>query len=78
MYELKPCPFCGRKAKLYNIGLTMTKIYSVGCMKCKVQYPFVFADEDMAIEAWNKRTETHGNARRTHGEEKTDERDHTV
>lgn len=57
--KLKPCPFCGGEANLYSAGLTITKIYAVACMKCKVQYPPIFADEDMAIEAWNKRTETH-------------------
>lgn len=60
MSELKPCPFCGSEAKLYSVGLTKKKLYAIVCTKCKVQYPFIFADEDMAIETWNKRAEEIG------------------
>lgn len=59
MEKLKPCPFCGGKAKLYPKGNTLVKIYSVGCTMCSVGFLPIFVGEDMAIEAWNKRTETH-------------------
>lgn len=42
--ELKPCPFCGGKAKIeeYAIGHkgngTFTALYKCGCDKCKIYF----------------------------------------
>lgn len=51
MNELKPCPFCGRKAKMYGKreGLPW-----VGCKYCAGQTACCDTEEE-AVEAWNRR-----------------------
>lgn len=49
MSELKPCPFCGGKAKL--LGFTR---FWVQCEPCGAQTP-LYVFEDAAEEAWNRR-----------------------
>lgn len=58
-YELKPCPFCGGKAKFVYEMPQGTMV----CQKCGVRVA-IFSDsyeqgdcKDEAIEAWNQRTE---------------------
>lgn len=46
--ELKPCPFCGRKAE-YKIA------FGVICKSCKACLP---CTNDEAAAAWNTRTDT--------------------
>ncbi|MBR4472490.1 MAG: Lar family restriction alleviation protein [Oscillospiraceae bacterium] len=57
MSALKPCPFCGRKAKLIKTG----KSWWTCCIGCGARtygglYPTDSAKES-AIEAWNRRAE---------------------
>lgn len=54
--QLKPCPFCGGKARLYNrFGWWYV---ACGTMrdKCKVDCSTIqFDSPDKAVEVWNKR-----------------------
>lgn len=51
-YELKPCPFCGGKAKINKIE--QGRLYEVECQYC---YANVYDDTiDDVIEYWNRRT----------------------
>lgn len=61
--ELKPCPFCGGKAKLRKEGSS----YYVSCSKCgargtrslvKKWHSVVYIAQGNAIEAWNNRVNT--------------------
>lgn len=55
--ELKPCPFCGGKAK---VGTTGTH-YKVYCFNpaCDIRpNTSFFKDMKFAIAAWNRRAET--------------------
>lgn len=57
MEELKPCPFCGKKPKLYNFQLS--KAYIVSCVNdnCKIRpETVVYQRKPYAIKAWNKRS----------------------
>ena len=60
MDELKPCPFCGSSAVLreeYDYGYEGHNCsYHVECSFCLVEFPR-FSDINVAIEAWNRRTE---------------------
>ena len=57
--ELKPCPFCGSKARMffdnYSVG------YGVYCLReneglpCSAAVLAVYSDEEKAAEAWNRR-----------------------
>lgn len=59
MIELKPCPFCGGKAKLIYIGFMSV----VKCQKCGAfgeVVPDYYEQGDgktEAIEAWNRRAD---------------------
>ena len=68
MAELKPCPFCGGKAKRkfgkYNLlGAYGTQNedrqwFGVSCSKCGVEQPKRKYDtRESATEAWNRRAE---------------------
>ena len=59
MTELKPCPFCGGKAKyIYRMPYNVVK-----CTKCKVFGKTIVDSYEQqdgkaeAIEAWNRRAE---------------------
>lgn len=59
--DLKPCPFCGGKAKLsgaYHIcGVTAWAVYcekSSQDSSCRAQMSSIKSEED-AINAWNRR-----------------------
>lgn len=58
MSELKPCPFCGGKAKKYSdftyTKLTGATLHYIGCMNCgNRSAPRLSWNE--TIEKWNKR-----------------------
>lgn len=51
--ELKPCPFCGGKAKINKIE--QGRLYEVECQYC---YANVYDDTiEGAVEYWNRRTD---------------------
>lgn len=52
MTKLKPCPFCGGKAKKVVFGLERYK--TIGCEKCGVLLP-LYRTLKETIEAWNNR-----------------------
>ena len=53
-YKLKPCPFCGGKAKFSEDK--DYQIYSVNCTECDAGTNSYGIKRD-AIDAWNKRIE---------------------
>ena len=58
--ELKPCPFCGHKAKLREClydDYYIKRYYIVHCIKCNgsVGNSNSCLTEEEAIENWNKR-----------------------
>lgn len=53
--KLKPCPFCGGKAKLVETYVEKgIWVYSVDCSNCKTRQQ-VSKTEEEAINAWNTR-----------------------
>ena len=50
--ELKPCPFCGGEARLYQ---SYDGFWVVQCIGCACGTLF-FKDKEFAIERWNRRT----------------------
>ena len=64
--KLKPCPFCGREAKLtvyntYIASFRRADKYYVCCSKnyhhSRQEDPLGFLSREQAIEAWNRRNE---------------------
>lgn len=58
--KLKPCPFCGSKAKLspdWN-PLRRRELYTVECTKedCNALINHMELTPEMAIEKWNRRS----------------------
>lgn len=57
MSDLKPCPFCGGKAEVYettdSCGRNVS--YMVECEKCEAGSGYYDGDRQLAIDAWNKR-----------------------
>lgn len=51
MIELKPCPFCGQKAEIYQLN---NKFESM-CTNCTATIEWLFESEQEAAEAWNRR-----------------------
>ena len=55
--ELKPCPFCGGKARIVSVS----ERYTVGCtiMRCRGNWLTArdYYTKDEAAEAWNTRAE---------------------
>lgn len=59
MEKLKPCPFCGGKAKVRSVNIFRAEI-EVMCEKCRnrtLTYKGVdyYDTEYLAIQAWNRR-----------------------
>ena len=55
--KLKPCPFCGEKAAVYEdecYSLVAPTLYYVSCLVCDARTPS-HMDKAEAIKAWNKR-----------------------
>lgn len=62
MIDLKPCPFCGNKAELSHGKFDGKGTSYVCCTRCGATGEFFLisydhASDDLAIAAWNKRTE---------------------
>lgn len=55
MIELKPCPFCGGKADIYEPDVDI-ETHLVYCTKCQAETQ-LFAKREEAIEAWNRRAD---------------------
>ena len=53
--KLKPCPFCGGKAKLLKIPVPDKNmcIYTVQCTQCTKTIAHPFATKKEAIKIWN-------------------------
>lgn len=73
MSKLKSCPFCGAEAELTKIKVSYEDycgmVIRPTCSMCGAVSPrnrgwkygsFKDGDEEMAIEAWNRRAEDHG------------------
>lgn len=63
MEKLKPCPFCGDKAKLEHEHVTIKTYSFVKCQNTKecgvegkrfIESPS-YASDELAIKAWNRR-----------------------
>lgn len=62
MIELKPCPFCGGKAKVFDNHKdfdTERVKYGVKCTKCKMYMTFEdkLYSKSLVVRGWNRRTD---------------------
>lgn len=59
MADLKPCPFCGGKARLFvsdGVGVICSKCYaSTRIMSDKIEYDS--SAVETVVEAWNRRAD---------------------
>lgn len=53
--KLKPCPFCGAKAKTEKHSLLFWRVRCTGCMTVQSE---MVTSEQAAIACWNRREET--------------------
>ena len=58
--ELKPCPFCGSKAKITSLTDENGEYYAVVCKNddCRCGENYLWSeteDKQTAVEAWNRR-----------------------
>ena len=53
--KLKPCPFCGGKAKILNEYSVGFEAYYAWCENCRYSSS-IYDDKTDAVEAWNRRT----------------------
>jgi len=60
MSELKPCPFCGGEAYMITHRFyQLSNTYGVECLDCHAQTYQLYATEQKAQEAWNRREKTY-------------------
>lgn len=58
MTELKPCPFCGGEAHVYEtVNGGTRKLYWIECLKCYAESPKSLDLPQDSIDAWNRRDE---------------------
>jgi len=62
MADLKRCPFCGGEARISHYGPFVTRTSKVECASCGACTKYFLISEEyssdqMAAEAWNRRTE---------------------
>lgn len=58
MDELKPCPFCGEQAEVYETpsnGYTIVARHDDCCCFSNLMWGRGYETEEEAIEAWNRR-----------------------
>lgn len=53
--ELKPCPFCGRKAWIIDTGNYPRTFYRIVCQSCRTKQGKFYDTEEESIKAWNRR-----------------------
>ena len=53
MDQLKPCPFCGGEAELWDNKMEY-RLYGVLCKECDCMTPYAVTGEE-AVEVWNRR-----------------------
>ena len=53
--ELKPCPFCGGKAELIDVGRYE---WFIKCRRGCVEQTHVYKAKSSAVKAWNRRKST--------------------
>jgi hypothetical protein len=66
--KLKPCPFCGREAKVHEVDWDCHRPAEPYLVRCEGGYAYIkneegcgaetlsYATEELAIAAWNRRT----------------------
>lgn len=57
MFELKPCPFCGGKARLFvngGVRVVCTRCY-VSTRVLKDELEYASSAVELSVEAWNRR-----------------------
>lgn len=60
-YNLKPCPFCGDSAMLFEQLQNGYTEYFVKCMDCGARSDLSFANPTRAIIKWNRRFDNENN-----------------
>lgn len=61
MPELKPCPFCGGKARIGSFRTYIESVHGMGnkfcatCTDCRIDGPGFHFTEAEAANAWNRR-----------------------
>lgn len=54
--ELKPCPFCGKKAEVIELKSERPWEYFVACTRDKcVEQRRLYRSKKSAVDAWNRR-----------------------
>ena len=56
--KLKPCPFCGSRAKLLRLENGTLCVYTVHCLgaRCVGNYNEAHLTPEKAISAWNRKS----------------------
>ena len=54
--ELKPCPFCGGKAELIDVGRYEGRYeWFIKCRRGCVEQSHIYKAKSSAVKAWNRR-----------------------